>query len=57
MLGIEGGKGTVAFRDGILYVRWNNAVVIGQGDAAAAVDAMCSVGNGVKHPMLVQWAA
>lgn len=54
MLRIEGGKGTVELLDGILYLRWNNGVAIGQDDAVAAVDATCSLGNGGKLPMLVQ---
>lgn len=54
MVQIRGGKGAVQFLDGILYLRWNKGVVIGQNDAVAAVDALRSLGNGGKHPMLAQ---
>lgn len=53
MLEIEGGKGAAEFLDGILYVRWNNSVVIGEGDAVAAVAAISKLANGGKHPLLI----
>lgn len=57
MLQIEGGKGAAEFLDGILYLRWNDGVVIGEDDAVAAVAAMSKLGNGGKHPLLIHMGA
>lgn len=57
MVQIRGDKGGVEFLDGILYLRWNNGVVIGQEEAVAAVEALRSLANSTKHPLLVHMGA
>jgi hypothetical protein len=53
---IPGNKGTVEFRDGVLYLRWIPGAAVEESDARAAMAAADRLRPGPRHPMLVDVA-
>ena len=54
---IPGGKGRLTMRpDGVLYLQWNEQVVIDEPDAKAAMATVNEMCGDTTHPMLVDMA-
>lgn len=54
---IDGARGTVVLRNGVLHVRWIPGLGISEGAANAVMSAVNQLSSGHPYPMLVDMAA
>lgn len=54
---IDGARGTVVLRDGVLHVRWIQGLAISEDAATAVMAAVKELSGGRRYPILVDMAA
>lgn len=47
------GEGTMELSDGVLHLRWNQGTCVGIAEAKAVLEAIATLGQGARLPMLV----